>query len=232
MSHPPKEIPPAELWAQLIKLPRASRKVDFPRQWPGTEESIGQICIQVLTQNEQTVAAAEAEKATQRLLGDRPVSERGEGYDTVYKNACAVELLFRACKRAEDPTLPFFPSPNAMREHLTANEVAVLMNGYLLLQDELGPIVSRMSNEEVDAWVKRLVEAGSSAPLATLSWGAITVLASSMAYQLASLQTDTSSAGSPPPSGSEESAEPSDESSESTGETEPAAAADEGSEPK
>lgn len=232
MSAPPKEIPPAELWAQLIKLPRASRKVDFPRQWPGTDEPIGQICIQVLTQNEQTAAAAEAEKATQRLLGDKPASERGEGYDTVYKNACAVELLFRACKRAEDPTLPFFPSPNAMREHLTANEVAVLMNSYLLLQDELGPIVSRMSQEEVDAWVQRLVEAGSSAPLATLSWGAITVLANSMAYQLASSRTDTSSAGSQPESGSEESKESGDESSESTEEAEPAATADEGSEPK
>jgi hypothetical protein len=100
-----------------------------------------------------------------------------------------------------------FPTPKLLRTQLTQDEVGVLMNLYLTAQAELGPIVARMTDADVDAYVSRLVEAGNAVPLAFLSSEALNDLVMHLAYRLQPSTTDTSSPGEPPDSGLSDSSE-------------------------
>ena len=160
------------------------------------------IAIRVLTQEEQMVCAAAAEDfARKTILRDKNAAipkgdEARQGYDDIYKNAAAIEVLFRACRKVEDHKAPTFPSPNLLRSELSVDEVGVLFDHYLTTQAELGPIVARMSKEEVDAFVERLMASGDRFPLDLLSPGVLKTLLVSMASRLHSLLTASSSPGS------------------------------------
>jgi|SRR5215210_7474121 len=199
MAGPPENIPPSDLWAQITQVPRPHRLVDFPRRDPGSGEPMGKVALQVLTQEEQMTCAAAAEAFTRKIIKEAPRQDEAKrGYDDVYNNAAAVEVLFRACRRTEDVTRPFFPAPAEIRKHLTADEVGVLMTNYFTVQTELGPIVAHLSSEEVDAWITRLVEGGSAYPLDLLSSDVLRTLVVGMASQLRAYATATSSPGSEP----------------------------------
>lgn len=200
MAHPPPtNIPPNELFTQLTSVPRPSRTVDLPRVKPGTTEAAGQVLMRVLTQTELIQAAAEAEDFTRKAMKEVPKAvEANIGYENIYNNASSVEILYRACRRVDNPEWPFFPTPRAMRDALTQDEIGVLMRSYLILQAELGPIVAHMSEGEVDAWIRRLVEGGSTLPLSVLSSEGVSDLVMHMASRLYTSPTDTSSPGSQP----------------------------------
>ena len=188
-----------DLWAKITALPRPHRIVDFPRK---TEdgEAICQVAIWVLSQEEQMAAASASEVLTRKLLGkDVPRHEDArEGYHDVYQNAASIEVLFRACRHPEDLKRPFFPSPAQMRSALSIDEIGVLMNHYFSVQAEVGPIISRMTPEEVDAFVDALIRSGDRFPLDSLSPGQLRALVVSMAARMRSSSTDTSSPGSQP----------------------------------
>lgn len=197
MSGPPPDVAPNELWLRLTQLPRPSKTVDYPRLDPVTGEPIGKVILQVLSQQETDAAQLAAERHAREVFKDKP-QENGIGYENVYKNAAAVEVLYRAVKCSDDPTRPFFPSPKQMRLQLTNDEIAVLLSMFLEVQGEMGPIVSKMGDEEMEAWVRRLVEGGSTYPLASLSSEARSELTMRMALRLYTFLTDISSPGSPP----------------------------------
>lgn len=196
MGLPSTEIPASELWLHLMQLPRPSREVDYPRKDPVTGEPIGKLVMRVLSQQEQMAAATAAETFTRSLIKDKPKGEESLGYENVYKNAAAIEVLYRACRAQEDLARAFFPSPKLMRDQLTADEVGVLLAIYIQVQSELGPIVAHMEEGEMEAWVRRLVEGGSSFPLALLSSEGVTDLVMLMASRLLPFLTATSSSGS------------------------------------
>jgi len=195
-----------DIWGQITAVPRPSREVDFPRALPNGKTV--RIAIQVLTQEEQMVCAAAAEDfARKTILRDKNASipksdEARQGYDDTYKNAAAIEVLFRACRRVGDLKMPAFPSPGEMRREFSVDEVGVLFDHYLSTQAELGPVVAKMSKEEVDVFVDRLMASGDRFPLDLLSPGVLKNLVLSMASRLHSLLTANSSAGSQPESGS------------------------------
>lgn len=193
-----EDLKPAELWAIITAMPRPSLVVDFPRKKPdGTP--IGQLRMQVLTQEEQILCSAEAERFTKKAVKEVPKGDEAKtGYENVYNNSAAVEVLFKACRQKDDPSLPFFPSGEALRKALTADEVGVLLMHYYTTQASLGPIVAHMSKEEMDAWVERLAEGGNRFPLDWLSSEALKDLVFTMALQIRSLRTDNSLPGSPP----------------------------------
>jgi hypothetical protein len=219
---PPKDIAPDALWLQLQALPRPQRLVDYPRIDPITNQPIGKVTIRVLSQAEQMSAAAAAEKYTVDLLKRKVGSdERSDGYTTIYNNECSVQLLFRAVYRAkqvdsttwEPDALPFFPSPDSIRGNdagngLTQDEIGALIRMYLIVQRELGPIVSRMGKGEMEEWVKRLVEGGSVHPLALLDSEAVNDLVMHMASLLYPYLTDTTLSGSQPDSSMESGLDP------------------------
>ena len=100
----------------------------------------------------------------------------------------------------DDLKMPAFPSPQEIRREFSVDEIGVLFDHYLTAQAELGPVVSRMSKEEVDAFVDRLVASGDRFPLDLLSPVLLKTLLSSMAFRLRSLLTASSSDGSQPAS--------------------------------
>lgn len=155
----------------------------------------------VLTQNETILAAAEAEKRTRKLLGEGlPKKEDAQlGYEEVYGNLAACEVLFRACKDPADVTLQksAFKTPHEIGKALSNEEIGVLQHHYLTIKQEMGPIVGLMSEDEVDSWVRVLAEGSTAIPLDALSWGALTTLVRSMASQLHASRTDKSSVGLP-----------------------------------
>jgi hypothetical protein len=215
MSAPPTTIPPAALFAQLAQMPRPSRIIDFPRKDLATGEPVGQLVMQVMSALEQKNAQVASEKFARESLGMKPEeAPNGIGYENIYKNAAAVEILYRVCKRIEDPALPFFPSPKQMREHLTPAEIGVLFSAYLALETELGPIVSDMTEREVDAWIARLAEGGSAFPLVSLSSEGLTDLTLRLARRLHNSSTGTSSSGLPPEENTTSEPEPAEAATE------------------
>ena len=189
---------PAELWVQITAMPRPHRVVDFPRV-NDLGEPVARVALIVLTQEEQITASVETERFTKRVIKDMPKQDDARrGYDDCYNNQAACEILFRASKVAEDISQSFFPSTEQIRKHLTPDEIGVLFRSYLLVQDEVGPIVAKLSDEETEAWIKRLQDAGSKVPLAVLSWGAVSDLACTLASRIAKSATVNGLPGSQP----------------------------------
>lgn len=196
---PPKDIPPSELWTKLSSSKRAYELVDFPRLDPVTGEPLGQVAMWPLKQGEIIRAKAEATRYARGVIKEKfDAVERVEGYEQVFLDACACEILFQACRRPENVELPVFPTPQAVRLQLTSDECAILMNQYSMVQAKLGPIRSAMTHEECEAWITRLREGGSEFPLALLSPAQQTALLMYLVKQHVSSPTDKSSAGSLP----------------------------------
>ena len=182
----------------LTQTPQPHRIIDFPRKKAGTEETVGQLAMMVLTQNQQMEAAAATEMLTRKLLKESPkADEARKGYDDLYSNAAAVELLWRACRRHDDLERPLFPTPIDIRQHLSPNEVSVLVQQYMIISSEVGPIVATMTDAEIDAWISRLVEGGSAAPLGLLTSDALTTLVLGLASRVYASTTAISSVGTP-----------------------------------
>jgi len=198
MSLPSDNLTPSELFLALTKVPRPSRVVDFPRR-DANGKPLGELRIKILSQEEQMESAAEAERYTRKVLKEAPKSDEARrGYDDIYNNAAACEVLFKACRDANDVTKPLFPTIQDIRKWLTMDEVGALMAHYLTAQAELGPIVASMSETDVDAWIVRIREAGTLFPLDLLSSEALKTLVAILVSRLATLLMASSSSGSPP----------------------------------
>ncbi|MBS2017192.1 MAG: hypothetical protein JST00_30185 [Deltaproteobacteria bacterium] len=204
MSGPPPNIPPSELWSALQQMPRPYRVVDFPRKREdGTP--IGQLAIWVLTPAEQIAANLAAERiireAVKASLPKEALTEKDLlGYQVAFTNAAQIEILLRACRDASDVTRPAFPNARAIRDHLTVDECACLIEAYFDVAAQVGPIIASLSQDDADAWIDRLIEGGSHDPLGSFSSGALRTLLRTSVARLTRSPTVSSSAGSPPES--------------------------------
>lgn len=202
MALPTKEIESHDLWEKIAAMPRPSRAVDFPRYDP-TGQPVGRLAIWVLSQHEQMGAAAEAESYARKRLKEIPKDgEARQGYEDLYRNAAAVEVLWRACRRLDDLTKPFFPTPHQLRT-LTVDEIGVLLQDYFVTQSTLGPIIGKMSEDDVTMWIARLKEGAAEIPFARLSLDGQIDLLNSLVRRIVSYSTDTFSSGSQAPNGGE-----------------------------
>jgi len=131
MSAPPKDTPVSEFWLKLSSSERPSKECDFPRK--GEEGgSVGRIRMRVLTQGEQMASTAAAEALVRRVLKDAAPGTLG--YEKLFCDALAIEILFRAClapKQDGGSIYPAFDSPKEMRSTLTTAEVLILFAEYL-----------------------------------------------------------------------------------------------------
>jgi hypothetical protein len=192
------QIPDSELWTRLATTKRPSKEVDFPRKDPLTGEPLGKIAMRPLNQGEIIQAQSAAMIFAKQMLKEEPELAAQIKDTPVYNNACACEILFRACRRPENHDLPIWPTAAAVRDPrfgITSDECAVLMNSYEFVQLELGPIAAFLSAPEQEALIKRLQEGGSALPLATLSLGQWTDLTMHLASQYPSSPTDNGSPG-------------------------------------
>ena len=209
MSGPPKNIEPSALFARLMARERPSLIVPYPAKGPDGEP-VGQIALVPLVEAE-VMACRSAAEAYASMMLDKPEDKGGKvprdstGYRDVYVNELYVECLARACRDpvARDGALvasnvPTFPSPQHMRQWIFPGEISVLFEKYATWQSENGPIVSQMSEPELDAWIKVLSEGASRVPLAALSSAGQRDLILHLVSRLQNSKTDTSSVGSPP----------------------------------
>lgn len=180
-------------------MERPYKVVDFPRN-DENGQPIGKVAIRVLTQEEQLAASAAAEKVAREVLKEQ--NKDTFGYERVYVDSVCVETLFRACRDPEDVKKTAFPTPRDVRQNLTTEECAMLFRNYLTVQLELGPAIYSLSDEEAEAWIDRLAEGGSYAPLDAAVSDVAKLLTMYMVYRLRpqSSQTDNGSAGSQPDS--------------------------------
>jgi len=132
-------------------------------------------------------------------VGVPGANERSDGYTTLYENRAAQEVLARACKREGNLKMPFFPSVDAIGD-LTSDEIGVMFGQYNIVRSQIGPIVSIMSTDEMNAWIERLAIGGQADPLAFLTLAARSDLLMFMASQLHSSRTANSSPTAPPDS--------------------------------
>lgn len=194
-----EEIEPSELWLALTTLPRPTKEIPIPRNFPGTETPIGNIVMWPLTQEEQMAANAEADRWTKNLLKDpQKKDEANLGYQHTYTNEVAVQVLYRACRDVKNIERPAFPSPTLMRQKLSTDEIGVLFSEYCTVQAELGPIRAHMTAEEADTLILRIADGGSAFFFDSCSWDQQRTLVLSMASRLVSCWTDTALLGRQP----------------------------------
>lgn len=199
---PPKsDIHASELYARLAAETEEDRPfevVDFPRKGPDGEP-LGKVAIWTLKQREILAAQAEATRKTREYIREKQqADERIEGFDRIFDNICATEMLVRFCRDPERRKIPIFPNGEAVRALLTSDEMATLTSRYALTQLRLGPIVATMDDEEYEAWVTTIGEGGAAAPLHLLSWELRIHLLTRLARERWISRTANSSAGSPP----------------------------------
>jgi len=207
---------PDDLWEQLCAMPRPHKVVDFPRKKPDGEP-VGYIAMWVLTQAEQEEAIASADRRARTLIraGDEKGSMAKEGdvqlgFKDLYTNAVADEILYRACRKVGKLTEAFFPMAAAMRTKLTVDEVGLLMTNYWTVQDELGPLSSRMTVEESNAYIARLRKSGERHFLDSVTPDGARDLLYILVCHPSRLQTDTSSPGPQPVVGTSSTSNPID----------------------
>jgi len=203
-----------DLWEQLCAMPRPHKVVDFPRKKPDGEP-VGQIAMWVLTQAEQEEAIASADRRARSLIraADEKgvVAKEGEvnlGFKDLYTNAVADEILYRACRKVGKLTEAFFPMAAAMRTKLTVDEVGLLMTTYWTVQDELGPLSSRMTIEETNAYLERLRKSGERHFLDSVTADGARDLVFTLVCRPSLLSTPTSSPGPQPDAGTSSTSNP------------------------
>ncbi len=213
MAGPPKDIAPSELFLKLLECPRPTEVINYPRKDPATGEAIGKIRIQVLTQEEHDRARIAAHR-TMKAQGFDKDDLAGATMQEVLGDSVARELLAMACLMADGVELEddkqtygrVFRDAGDLKK-LGSDEIAVLFNAYMLVQAKYGPFESSVSSAaDVDAWVTRLMEGGSSFLLLQLPLPALVeltwLLAQRVSGQLGSkesptLSSDASSESSP-----------------------------------
>jgi hypothetical protein len=187
---PPKGVEASELWSRLATRERPSTLIDFPGK-----ESPGQVAIRVLTVTELQQCRTNAEKEAKKLLGGE--TRAGDiGYEDVYRNEFVVQVVCLACRQVDDGgKFPAFPSPKHARDRLTEDDFAILWEAYGAWRRESGPILSEMTEPELEAWIRKLQEGGSRVPLATLSSAALQDAILLLIARLPTSPTDSGSAG-------------------------------------
>ncbi len=207
MASPSPDLPPGELWLQITRSPRPHRLVDFPRVDHVTGLPMGQIAIWILTQEESMICQKAADQHARAMLKENSPrnGEPVQGYEDLYRNEAANQVLYRACRRPNDLKYPAFPSPGEMRKHFSSDEIGVLMNHYNTIRAQLGPIIAELTMDELDEWTGRLMEGGGEYFLDLLSSGAKTALVGHLVSRLRSYATVIGSRGAPPDASSSES---------------------------
>jgi hypothetical protein len=200
MSAPPRHVDPGELFARLAG-PRPSKIIDFPRK-DEAGKPLFQMALVPLTEGELMRCRAAAEGYARKMLDDESKTKTpGDslGYKDIYINAVYVEYISLACRYPDELEMLVFPTGSPeLRKRLYPDEIAVIFDACQIWQSESGPIVSRMGDGEMEAWIALLAEGASQVPLSALSSDAKSGLLLFTVARLHDLRTGKSSPGSPP----------------------------------
>lgn len=211
---PTKEIPPSELFAKLLEMPRPSEVIDFPRN-DAHGNPVDRIRVQVLTSLDHDKAREQAHAALKgRGLDKEDMS--APAIREVLGDAIAKELIAMACLTERDfgdagkPTYGRIFRNAKDVDSLAADEILILFNAYQLVQSKYGPFERNLSADDIEAWITRLGEGGSEFPLLSLALPQLVLLAQCLGERLYTLsripaspsESSPSTSGSPAPDSS------------------------------
>jgi hypothetical protein len=170
---PPKDVPASELWLAMTTLPVPHVIEDMPVKEPIYGKSIGKVAIVPLSPEELQISRTVAGQWATKRTGETPKNgEESPAYFAVMASEAAVQILWRALRDPNDPTLkkPAIPAAMLLRQAPFTDDIhVVLMRMYTRACVVCGPIVATMTDEERDAWLDALEEGGSAFPLDLLS---------------------------------------------------------------
>jgi hypothetical protein len=190
---PPKDANPGAMWVTLTALPRPTSS---PHKFRAKGRDVGEMVFWVLTAQELASVRVNADRETRLVLG-QDARSGNLAYEEEYEQQKAYHLLQLAARQAEDFRFPAFPTAKLLRETLTDDEISVALIAYATFRQESGPIISELTVEEMEAWLKLLQEGASRFPLVHLSGAALRDLTMFLVQKLGTSATATFSAGSP-----------------------------------
>lgn len=146
---PPAQTP---LGAAIEAMGRPVEVYDVDGFFGPGNKPVPKLAIRVPSIGEQSAAVQDAHKALENAS-----TEAAKSDDDALLNEKQVELLWRACRDAENPKGPAFVGPKWMRDNLTTDQLAGLLNLLGLTRRKHGPGGMRGSTvEEVDAFARQL----------------------------------------------------------------------------
>ena len=185
-----------DIWARILATPRPHMIVPFPRINPDNGQPVAEMAMVVLTSEESAIITADAEKKVRKILKDN-IPGQGEarrGYEELFNTFVAEGLIYTTCRNKDNLKQNFFPRKEAILQVLNVDELAILLNHYYTVQLELGPVISSLTDDELNIWERRLLEAGTK-PSFLLNSCSLDVLKALVMYlvnQLKTLQTSKS----------------------------------------
>lgn len=199
---PPKDVTPSELWLAMLTLPVPHEKADMPIKEPVYGKTIGQVAIVPLSPEELMISRRVAAEWATKMTGESPKSgEESPAYLSIASDETLIQVLWRALRDVNDPTLktPAIPAAMLMRKPpFTADILAVLGRMYTRTCMVCGPIVATMGIEEMNAWLDALEEGGAGFPFDTLSSGMLSDLLKHSIARYRSSKTGNGLPGQPP----------------------------------
>mgnify|MGYP004336917647 CR=1 FL=1 len=120
------------------------------------DKPIRRIGVRVNTKQEQDDAILAAYKRIDAETKNGAELARDDADITT--DAKTIEVLFRACRDADDPKYPAFPGPAWMREHLTTDQIAIILNLYNEVVRYESPIRYELDDDKVEAIAKMASE--------------------------------------------------------------------------
>ena len=193
---PPKDWEPTKVWDALADRPKPSAVIDLPiKTYRG--QALDKVRIQVLRRDEQTRARLAARARVievgrfqpEQLESDPVAAELLQTYSALETLAIALVTVNGVDGQTSDgrPTTVYgrvFRSSEDIERCLHDDEITTLWAQYLSVQRERGPLVTSLSEDEIDAWIATLKEAADALPLARLTWPALAELCLSLAHRL------------------------------------------------
>jgi hypothetical protein len=170
---PPKDVTPSELWLAMMAVPVPHVKVDMPIKEPVFGKSLGEVAIVPLSPEDLMISRKVAGEWASKMTGESPKhGEETPAYFAIMASEAAVQILWRALRDPNDPTLkkPAIPTAALIRRApFTDDIITVLMRLYTRACVTTGPIIATMTEEEMNAWLDALEEGGAAFPFLLLS---------------------------------------------------------------
>ncbi len=120
---------------------------------------IGKIKIRVVTKGESDKAVLAARKYVEEAARTEGVDGKEALADRdLLVDAKTAHVLHAACRDAKDPKYPAFLGPKWMMDHVSTDEISVLLNHYNEVLRVSGPLETDFSDEKVEALADSLAK--------------------------------------------------------------------------
>ncbi len=185
-------------YQKLSQLPRPHEEVPFPvALQDGTTFDIP---MWILTAQEDYQVSAGAEKEVRKLLAGTDIDIKSRGYNDLYNDQCAYQLLWFACRCPGDVTKPFFLKKEDLPALLNSDQIGILLNHYYDLKLGQPSLKHITSQAELDEWIKKIQNGGKDVNFLLNSFSLVSLktLIFSLVNQSQNLLKDNASASSQP----------------------------------